>query len=189
MANFGRRTWNREEYAKLAQEEPLSHEEALKSSLSDVKLQQLKDKSTDHNMLIRRSLQDLNKKVLATGISSYKKGKQFGFYCELCDVTYKDTAQYIDHLNHKTHQLKFESIFGEDLVADKRDNDHISQEEFSKEYRTLISRFTKQHSSKSSAENTKPRSTKIQNDTNATNDFPSPIQQSMGFSSFGSTKK
>ena len=64
MANFGRRTWDREEYAQLAQEEPLSHEETLKSSLSDAKLQQLKDKYTDHNRLIRQSLQNLNKKVL-----------------------------------------------------------------------------------------------------------------------------
>ncbi|GAV51769.1 hypothetical protein ZYGR_0AF02400 [Zygosaccharomyces rouxii] len=188
MANFGRRTWDREEYAQLAQEEPLSHEEALKSSLSDAKLQQLKDKYTDHNRLIRQSLQNLNKKVLATGISSYKRGKQFGFYCELCDLTYKDTAQYIDHLNHKTHQLKFESIFGEDLVADKRDNDDISPEEFNKEYKTLVSRFVKQHASKLRASNPGTRIGKAQN-SNAFNNPPTAMHRAMGFSSFGSTKR
>ncbi|CAR25770.1 hypothetical protein ZYGR_0A03390 [Zygosaccharomyces rouxii] len=187
MANFGRRTWDREEYAQLAQEEPLSHEETLKSSLSDAKLQQLKNKYTDHNRLVRQSMHDLNKKVLATGISSYKRGKQFGFYCELCDLTHKDTAQYIDHLNHKTHQLKFEAIFGEDLVADKRDNDDIPPEEFSKEYKTLVSRFVKQHASKPKATSTGTRIGKSQN-VNAPSNPPSAIHQSMGFSTFGSTK-
>lgn len=188
MTNFGRRTWDREEYAQLAQEEPLSHEEALRSSLSDAKLQQLKDKYTDHNGLIRQSLQNLNKKVLATGVSSYKRGKQFGFYCELCDLTYKDTAQYIDHLNHKTHQLKFESIFGEDLVVDKRDNDDLSLDEFSKEYKTLVSRFVKQHASTPRANNNGNRTRKSEN-ANTRNNLPSSMEQHMGFSSFGSTKR
>lgn len=189
MANYGRRTWDREEYAQLAQEKTLSHEDVLRSSLSDAKLQQLKDKYTDHNSLIRRSMENLNKKVLATGISSYKRGKQFGFYCELCDLTYKDSAQYIDHLNHKTHQLRFESIFGEDLIADRRDNDDISSEEFSKEYKTLVSRFVKEHGFKQTRYSPSIRNTKSSNTDAFKKPSPSTMQHSMGFSSFGSTKR
>ena len=32
-----------------------------------------------------------------------KKGKGAGYYCEACDLTYKDLLQWVDHLNSKQH--------------------------------------------------------------------------------------
>lgn len=189
MANFGRRTWDRDEYALLAQGEPLRHEEVLKNTLSDVKLQHLKTKYTDHHGLIKESMHNLNKKVLATGINSYKKGKQFGFYCELCDLTFKDTAQYIDHLNHKTHQIQFESIFGEKLVKDVRDNDAISLDEFKKEYKAIVQRFVRKHDANAkSASTNKTKSKQAAGLKAEANSHPTILETSMGFKSFGTTK-
>lgn len=30
------------------------------------------------------------------------KGRSAGFYCEVCDVTYKDSFSYLDHINSST---------------------------------------------------------------------------------------
>jgi len=32
-----------------------------------------------------------------------KRGKGAGFYCEDCDLTFKDNLQWVDHLNSKQH--------------------------------------------------------------------------------------
>lgn len=47
----------------------------------------------------------LNKVVLVPGSAAPgKRGKGVGFYCEACNLTYKDSIQYLDHLNSKQHQ-------------------------------------------------------------------------------------
>lgn len=47
----------------------------------------------------------LNKVTLVPGSSAIgKRGKGVGFYCEACNLTYKDSIQYLDHLNSKQHQ-------------------------------------------------------------------------------------
>ncbi|KAK9234952.1 hypothetical protein V1525DRAFT_411383 [Lipomyces kononenkoae] len=49
--------------------------------------------------------QDLNKVTLVpAGASAVgKKGRGAGFYCEACDLTFKDSLQWVDHLNSKQH--------------------------------------------------------------------------------------
>lgn len=134
---------------------------------------------------MQSSLSDLNRKVLATGVNSYKQGKQFGFYCEICNMTFKDNLQYIDHLNHKTHQIKFEAIFDEPLVNDTRDNDDIAPGEFERCYVELVKNFVKDHQVKEKKVN-KPREKRPKN----TGDMSSSdLSEKMGFSSFGGAKK
>jgi U4/U6.U5 tri-snRNP component SNU23 len=48
--------------------------------------------------------ENLNKTQLVPGSAAVgKKGKGAGFYCDACDLTYKDSLQWIDHLNSKQH--------------------------------------------------------------------------------------
>ncbi|QLG72421.1 hypothetical protein HG535_0D01290 [Zygotorulaspora mrakii] len=186
MSNFGRRTWDREEYAKLASEGQLTHEQSLKSSLTPAQFQQLKRKYTNFHGLMQDAIKNLNTKVLTTGLSSYKKGKQFGFYCELCNLTFKDTMQYIDHLNHKTHQLKFESIFDEPLINDTRDNDMIEKEEFEGIYHSIIDQFISLHGTK------KPRKSKkasIRQALLQKEEHPTELELAMGFKAFGNANR
>lgn len=193
MSDFGRRTWDKEEYAQLAKEDKLNFEQSLKCSSTDAELQQLKIKYTNHHALIKDSMSDLNNKVLATGLSSYKKGKQYGFYCDLCNLTFKDTLQYIDHLNHKIHQIKFEAIFDEPLILNSRDNDDVLIDEFKKVYENSIKQFIKENHTERSGIR-KPRkkikteqpSTKKDIIDNTDNDN---MKQLMGFASFGTSKK
>jgi len=39
------------------------------------------------------------RELVAPTVSLGIKGKSAGFYCETCDVTYKDSMSYLDHLN------------------------------------------------------------------------------------------
>jgi len=48
--------------------------------------------------------ENLNKIQLVPGGAAVgKKGRSAGFYCEVCDLTYKDSLQWVDHLNSKQH--------------------------------------------------------------------------------------
>ncbi|CCF60598.1 hypothetical protein KAFR_0K02420 [Kazachstania africana CBS 2517] len=178
MSNFGRRTWNKEEYAAgLHDKGPQPYTEN--------ELRQLKAKYTDYNKLMQDSIKNLNQRTLQTNVSQYKKGKQFGFYCDLCDLTYKDTLQYINHLNHKTHELKFNSIFNEDLILNKRDNDDISTEEFEQSYKELLKDFVKENSTRTR----QAKQAKIERKSTPTNDSKSEMAQLMGFQNFATSKR
>lgn len=189
MNSFGRKTWDKEEYAQLAKEGKRTETESLKSSLSSVELEKLKQKYTNHDGLLKESMQNLNKRVLATGLSSYKKGKQFGFHCELCNMTFKDNFQYIDHLNHKIHQIKFEAIFNEPLILDYRDNDDVEIGNFKNEYKNLIKDFVKKHIF-SDIKTVKQRApTKVTKIIRREKAQENDIENMMGFTSFGSSNK
>lgn len=48
--------------------------------------------------------ENLNKTTLVpAGAGVGKRGKGAGFYCEHCDLTFKDSLQWVDHLNSKQH--------------------------------------------------------------------------------------
>ena len=40
---------------------------------------------------------------MAPLLSRGNKGKSAGFYCETCDLTFKDSLNYLDHLNSSQH--------------------------------------------------------------------------------------
>ncbi|SMN18799.1 similar to Saccharomyces cerevisiae YDL098C SNU23 Component of U4/U6.U5 snRNP involved in mRNA splicing via spliceosome [Maudiozyma saulgeensis] len=179
MSDFGRRTWNREDYigAGSKTETPI---------FTDVQLTALKVKYSNYDKLMQQTNLNVNEKTLVTNVSSYKKGKQFGFYCDLCDLTFKDTLQYVNHLNHKVHLLKYEALFGESLISDTRDNDDIPLDEFSDSYTRFVHDFVKKHIDRPQQQRNKPRQKKpVDNKSVEEND----ISKMMGFGSFGSTKK
>jgi U4/U6.U5 tri-snRNP component SNU23 len=39
------------------------------------------------------------RELVAQILSRGNKGKSAGFYCETCDLTYKDSLSYLDHIN------------------------------------------------------------------------------------------
>ena len=143
MSNFGRRTWDRDEYAQL-EREPKDQARKLVDTLTPEQLARLKEKYSNHDALVKDATKGNHERVLASGLSSYKKGKQFGFYCDLCDLTFKDTLQFVDHLNHKIHEIRFERIFEEPLIQDLRDNDIVPFNEYEENYSKTIGEFVKQ---------------------------------------------
>ncbi|MCJ1479767.1 hypothetical protein MMC13_008453 [Lambiella insularis] len=41
--------------------------------------------------------------LVPAGSATGKRGKGAGFYCEDCDLTFKDNLQFVDHLNSRQH--------------------------------------------------------------------------------------
>lgn len=188
MSNFGRRTWDRDEYAQL-EREPKDQARKLVDTLTPEQLARLKEKYSNHDALVKDATKGNHERVLASGLSSYKKGKQFGFYCDLCDLTFKDTLQFVDHLNHKIHEIRFERIFEEPLIQDLRDNDIVPFNEYEENYSKTIGEFVKQQV---------PKPKKIKNNTknnvkkekaNDAEANPSDISALLGFGTFASTKR
>jgi U4/U6.U5 tri-snRNP component SNU23 len=110
-----RRTWDLEE-AERKYEERLAREkaEAKKKKAGMGKLPP--PASTDSNSIQARTeaiikVEELRgKRELVAHVSGLgNKGKTAGFYCEVCDLTYKDSFSYLDHLN--SAQRKYPSPF------------------------------------------------------------------------------
>jgi hypothetical protein len=62
--------------------------------------------ATDMNSVQARTeavikIEDLRGKreLVAPGMAIGNKGKSAGFYCQACDLTFKDSLSYLDHLN------------------------------------------------------------------------------------------
>lgn len=190
-SNFGRRTWNKEDY--ISDKSSTRNENEHLESLSDEQLRLLKLKYTDYNQLMKDSTKGLNQRILFSNVSQYKKGKQFGFYCDICNLTFKDTLQFVDHLNSKPHQIRFQTVFHEDLILNKRDNDDISLSEFCTTYNNIIKQFVKKNriSNKDNILDTKTTNKIKKKKVETGKDTPinSEMSKILGFSNFGSTKK
>lgn len=181
--SFGRRTWNREDYIGTSSTDS-------SPSFTDDELTLLKKKYTNYHALMQTaSTSGMNHRTLvsAASVSAHKRGKQFGFYCELCDLTFKDTLQYIDHLNHMSHVARFEKVFGETLVLDTRDNDDIPIDEFRESYLAATQQFVKEHGGTPKSKHTK-KTSKVEKSTTAMEES-SDMAKIMGFGSFGTSKK
>ena len=107
-----RRTWDKSEYeakAKVADQERRDEAKArYEAKLEGKKWHKPVDFSSLDTTSARGSRLDVASMVgkstlvpASAGVG--KRGKGAGFYCEACDLTYKDNVQYIEHLNSKQH--------------------------------------------------------------------------------------
>ncbi|KAI9867590.1 MAG: hypothetical protein M1813_008389 [Trichoglossum hirsutum] len=111
-----RKTWDKDEYAaKAATREEQEREEAKArfeaksqgrlyhkpaSSNSDSTPQtQTNARSSRLNI----SSQIGKTQLVPAGFSTGKRGRGAGFWCQDCDLTFKDNLQWVDHLNSKQH--------------------------------------------------------------------------------------
>lgn len=109
-----RRTWDREEYAEKAKRAEQERKEEGKAryeaKLEGKKWHKHVDMSELDSTSARGSRLDVASMVGKTtmvpaGAAVGKRGRSAGFYCEFCDLTYKDNVQYIEHLNSKQHLI------------------------------------------------------------------------------------
>ncbi|KAL9599401.1 MAG: hypothetical protein Q9219_003838 [cf. Caloplaca sp. 3 TL-2023] len=108
-----RKTWDRAEYAQKAAEREATIKEESKAR-AEAKAQGRKyypRASTPPDAketVSRQSRLDVSANVGKTtlvpaGASTGKRGRGAGFYCQDCDLTFKDNLQFVDHLNSKQH--------------------------------------------------------------------------------------
>lgn len=109
-----RRTWDRNEYEAKAKKESEERKEDAKAryeaKLEGKKWHKAVDMSALDSTAARRSRLDVasmvgKSTIVPAGSSIGKRGRGAGFYCEACDLTYKDNVQYIEHLNSKQHLI------------------------------------------------------------------------------------
>ena len=109
-----RRKWDKSEYeAKAAAEDAQRKEEGrlrYEAKLEGKKWHKPVDTSSLDTTSARERRLDVASMVgkstlVPAGSSIGKRGRSAGFYCEACDLTYKDNVQYIEHLNSKQHLI------------------------------------------------------------------------------------
>ncbi|KXL48329.1 hypothetical protein M433DRAFT_491048 [Acidomyces richmondensis BFW] len=110
-----RRTWDRDEYAaKAAEREAKIKEEGKarqQAALAGKKYHRRASTPPDARDTEARKAR-LNvaeqvgkvQMVVATA-GQGKRGKSAGFYCDACDLTFKDNLQFVEHLNSKQHLI------------------------------------------------------------------------------------
>jgi U4/U6.U5 tri-snRNP component SNU23 len=110
-----RKTWDREEYAAKAaareqrerEEGKARHEAKLAGKKYHARASTPPDARDTEARKNRINVADQVGKtqLVAATATQGKKGKSAGFYCEACDLTYKDNLQWIDHQNSKQHLI------------------------------------------------------------------------------------
>lgn len=107
-----RKTWNADEYAAKAKAKDDERRDEAKlryeAKLEGKTYHKYVDPSTLESTSARGARLDVASMVgksslVPAGSGVGKKGRGAGFYCEACDLTYKDNVQYIEHLNSKGH--------------------------------------------------------------------------------------
>lgn len=108
-----RKTWNREEFAaKAADREAKTKEEGkarYEASLAGKKYVRRAStppdaKETESRRVRLDVASQVGKQTLVpAGASTGKRGRGAGFYCDACDLTFKDNLQLVEHLNSRQH--------------------------------------------------------------------------------------
>ena len=108
-----RRTWDKEEYAqrataheaKLKEEGKARYEAKLAgkkyfrraSTPPDAKQTEARKQRLDVGSQVGKTM------LVPAGAAVGKRGRGAGFYCEACDLTFKDNLQLVEHYNSKQH--------------------------------------------------------------------------------------
>src|ERR1700761_1907879 len=111
-----RRTWDKAEYAERAAQHEAKRKEESKARY-EAKLAGKKyhrrastppDARGTEARAQRLNVGDQVGKTMLVPMSAAvgKRGRGAGFYCEACDLTFKDNLQLVEHYNSKQHQMQ-----------------------------------------------------------------------------------
>lgn len=111
-----RRTWDRDAYAaKAVAREAAEREESKarhEAKLAGKKYHAPGPDPADQQLTDARNARldvasHVGKVQIISGAQAAvgKRGKGAGFYCEACDLTFKDNLQWVEHLNSHQHQV------------------------------------------------------------------------------------
>lgn len=106
-----RKTWDLDEYAEKAKIRETDEKEERKARYEAKLAGKKYHKPLTGNETFtaaRRTILDLEASVGKTtlvpaGAGVGKRGRGAGFYCEACDLTFKDNVQWVEHINSMQH--------------------------------------------------------------------------------------
>ncbi|KZZ93655.1 Zinc finger, double-stranded RNA binding protein [Ascosphaera apis ARSEF 7405] len=107
-----RKTWDRDEYASRAAADEAKAKEERKARY-EAKLQgktyhapvdwSALDATTSRARRLDVASMVGKTTIVPAGSAVGKRGRGAGFYCQDCDLTFKDNLQFVEHLNSKQH--------------------------------------------------------------------------------------
>lgn len=111
---YGRRKWNVDLYEKEAKDRK---NQSTQPTLATTTTNQINDHSSSleyiehRNKLLNELINAVKQYSLinpqtSTSTTTFGKNKRFGFFCPICDVSFRDNLLLIDHLNSPQHVSK-----------------------------------------------------------------------------------
>lgn len=114
---YGRKTWDVEAYAEEA-----GQKRRLDSSETQSAAKLIKNMTTleQRQKLFESSVLAVKSRTLvgadaASSLTTYGKNKRFGFFCPICDLSFRDTLALVDHINLPQHAKKVKHLGGAQL--------------------------------------------------------------------------
>lgn len=111
---YGRKTWNVDAYAEEAKRS--KNGKAAPSDKALASIRDLKDQTylQHRTNLLNDSVLAVNKHTLisseANVNSTFGKNKRFGFFCPVCDLSFRDTLALVDHFNSSQHAKNAQTL-------------------------------------------------------------------------------
>jgi U4/U6.U5 tri-snRNP component SNU23 len=195
--------WDREEYARRGRErEQAEYDRRQRGGRVERPENGQQVTAREQRLDIYEGLNQVT--LVPAGAAVGKRGKGAGFYCEVCNLTFKDSIQYLDHLNSKQHlhtsgQI---DITRRATLEDVRNRlEYLRQKQKEKgpdqEYdiakriaeRKRFEEEEKAEKRRRRTERNKANGRDIEDVKGETARQLDPMAQMMGFSGFGSTKR
>lgn len=216
---YGRKTWNVDAYAKEAKNKSSKTNvtPAPNVNISNISTDKPSSYLTHRDKLLNELLSAVNQHTIINPLntSSFGKNKKFGFFCLVCDLSFRDNLALIDHINSPLHVQKSQSLVSKHNDEETEILDGSVRRATVDEVRvTLESLISKQAQEKNSGDNKtdikerihrrqefekkqqakrKEKRLKAKQNKVAKNEKNEPINNElssmMGFGGFGSTKK
>ena len=111
---YGRKTWNVDAYAKEAKNKSYKKNNSSTPNVNKSSINSDKPLSylTHRDKLLNELLSAVNQHTIINPLntSSFGKNKKFGFFCLICDLSFRDNLALIDHINSPLHVQRSQSL-------------------------------------------------------------------------------
>lgn len=146
---YGRRKWNVEVYEKEAKSKTKDNgerEEILQKY--GLKGDEPSSYLSHRNELIDELILSVNKFTVINPANNktYGKDKRFGFFCQICDLSFQDNLALIDHFNKPSHIEKAKFALDAKANADAEMLDDIVRRASVEEVQLTLMTLIKKHS-------------------------------------------
>ncbi|ORY03617.1 hypothetical protein K493DRAFT_311648 [Basidiobolus meristosporus CBS 931.73] len=198
QGNF-RRTWDKEEYRKRAEER-----EKREREIEEIEAQRKARKAGDSDRVLLQAREDKVNfdsgvgKIQVVQAVAGENSKQPGFYCEACDCVLKDSANYLDHINGRKHQSNMGMTMNVErstleqikakLASLKKKDEKPKEYNFEERVEAAIKQEEEDKRRKREKKKDKKREVEAQQ-TAELGEMDPEMAAMMGFANFGSSKK
>lgn len=116
---YGRKQWNLEAYEnEVSRKRPLDASDDVSGAklVKNMSVVQQRQNLYEQSVLAVKA-QTLVSAEIGSSLTTYGKNKRFGFFCPLCDLSFRDTLALVDHLNLLQHAKKA-ALIGDSQVGE-----------------------------------------------------------------------